>query len=833
MKKGTRLTALLLALVMVLGLAACGGGEEDDTQQLSGTVYVPEFMDLKLDTDYVNSGCCDGENVYLLGYKYIEENVEDEDGNIVEYNGYYTYQIYKVDLETKEVSTLENYKPAMDTRDKAENEDLYVDVSRLETGADGTFWVSESCSRTIYDLPEDFDPMTQSRWEFESTYEYTEIRRQLDATGNEISRMDASGITEALGTEYVDSFVTDSQGNSYAMTSSWDEEAEMSTITVTVLDKDMNILFTLKTENWGDLVQLGSDLVAVSAWEENDRVLRTIDLENKDWGKKYLLSSRGGSIYKGSGDYLFYMSVSDALYGCTQADLDAAEVKDGDAAASDTERTILTGTKLFSWSSADINQNNLEFFSFMPDGRVAAMTRDWDYSGDDGPALELAVLTPTDASTLPPRTTLTYACMYCDYDLRSRIIKFNRSNTNCRIEIKDYSEFITDSGEDYQASYDAAIQKLSTEIMAGNVPDLLQTNTLPISKYAGKGMLEDLWTFIDSDPDLGRDKLMVRPLEAASSNGKLYQIFSRFDIRTVAGATKVVGDRMSWTLKDMQEALATMPEGCTYFGEGDTKSGMLQQVMSMSLDRFVDWETGECHFDSPDFISLLEFCNSFPLEYDYSKIDWEEQPSQATLLKTGMQMLRVEYLSDTDYMQYDEHIFGGDFSYIGYPTESGVGSSFVPDSGMAMSSTCKDKEAAWSFMRQMLLPTEGNDRYYYSGFPINKADFDKKMEEAMKVEYETDENGNPILDEEGNPIEVSHGGWWIDGEDLEMKALSQAHYDKLMALYNAIDSIYTYDTEIYDIVNEMAAPYFNGDATVEEIAAQIQGRVNLYVNEKK
>ena len=103
----------------------------------------------------------------------------------------------------------------------------------------------------------------------------------------------------------------------------------------------------------------------------------------------------------------------------------------------------------------------------------------------------------------------------------------------------------------------------------------------------------------------------------------------------------------------------------------------------------------------------------------------------------------------------------------------------------------------------------------------------------MTPEYQTDENGDPVLNENGNPIELSMGGWYINGTELEMKAVSQEDYDQFMELYNAIDRVYTYDTEIYDIVNKMAEPYFNGDSTVEEIVNQIQSRVGLYVNEQK
>ena len=54
-----------------------------------------------------------------------------------------------------------------------------------------------------------------------------------------------------------------------------------------------------------------------------------------------------------------------------------------------------------------------------------------------------------------------------------------------------------------------------------------------------------------------------------------------------------------------------------------------------------------------------------------------------------------------------------------------------------------------------------------------------------------------------------------------------------MALYNAIDSISTYDENIYNIVNEVAGGYFNGDKTVQDTAKQIQDRVTLYVNEQR
>ena len=103
----------------------------------------------------------------------------------------------------------------------------------------------------------------------------------------------------------------------------------------------------------------------------------------------------------------------------------------------------------------------------------------------------------------------------------------------------------------------------------------------------------------------------------------------------------------------------------------------------------------------------------------------------------------------------------------------------------------------------------------------------------MKKEYQLDENGEQVLDENGQPIEVPKYTYGFNDMTVDVYATTQEQYDQFMALYNAIDSVYTYDENIYKIVNEVAGGYFNGDKTVEDTAKQIQDRVTLYVNEQR
>ena len=95
-------------------------------------------------------------------------------------------------------------------------------------------------------------------------------------------------------------------------------------------------------------------------------------------------------------------------------------------------------------------------------------------------------------------------------------------------------------------------------------------------------------------------------------DGKLYEICPSFSINTVIGASSVVGDTPGWSYEQFDEALASMPEGCDPLDKYVTKYDMLQACLSMDMESFVDWTTGECRFDSDEFKAMLEFAPRSP-----------------------------------------------------------------------------------------------------------------------------------------------------------------------------------------------------------------------------
>ena len=848
MKCKKRVLTLLLALCMLLSLAACGSkNAEDDTRQLSATVYVPEFLSLDLDIlgkNYnLSGGCTDGTNVYLLAYVYPDyEAGEEGDSRTL---------LIRFPLDGGEPTEMKSFQSGSTEEDGTE---VHRNFNSLRTGIDGSLWLEESTYSYVFDLPKDFDEETDSKYNYTTDTVRKEYQVQLDSTGTEITRIDTSDLQEKAGVEgrYQNGLLVDKDGDIFITDSQ----------KIVVLDSSMNVRFTVEDSNMrgGSLVELSDGSIGATVYvtdaanQSTTAQLRTIDKTAKGWAEKSydLPLNASYNLYSGGGDYLFYYMNGDALYGYR------AEAEEGKP----------NEQRLLSWLESDINADNISFFSFLSDGRVVVMTESW-YGGNDD--ITLAILTETDRSELPEKTTLTYATMGIGSDERSRILEFNRNSSTHRIQITDYSEYSTED------DYTAGITKLNTEILAGKVPDIISVNSLPIRQYGAKGILEDLWPYIENDTEIGgREGIMERVFQAAEQDGKLYQVFDTFAISTVIGSRKQLGDRTTWTMAELKEALASMPEGCAIFGEWDTKEIMLNTLLRMNLDSYVNWQTGECGFDSDSFKSVLEFCNSFPMEYTPVDGEYDDENSR---ISEGRQMLSRETLSGFENIQLNQAIFGGaealntfylDYSsypptvsdvpvktdwgysdaqnrvkpgqyltYIGYPREDGrCGSAFEINSGLAMSSSCKDKEGAWQFMRELLLPWEPaseDERWGWNhwGFAANKEQFEKNAAEAMKVEYMTDGEGNPILDLNGDPIQESSMGYGMGDLMVNIQATSQEEYDQVMDLYNAIDTLASSDNSIYDIVKEVAGSYFAGDRSLDDAAALIQNKVTIYVNESR
>ena len=840
--KTKRMLALLLAALMIVGLfAGCSKDETKDpgktdpgnslidqtkpSQTTAKYAYKADYLDLAVPdgVQYVNQICAAGTTLYLTASMQGEEitNTAPATG---ETWSYYDSRlgVLTIDPDTGLCTELSN----LQLPEVPEGAEGGVNCYNMIGSDDGTLWMLVNVYATQYELPDDFDPNTDSKWNYPSTDINGSYLMHIAADGSTIASLDLSDTNNEDNEDgmsgNLSSFAVDAAGNLYV--SDYNN--------IYVLDAEGNVQFKLDGSQYnGSLNRLNAQQVGVmwynytddvNAADENGQYFVPIDLETKDWGEKVKLPSNVGSILPGDDAYDFYYTYNNNIYGY--------------AAKSYTKE------KLVDWLACDVDTNNMTGFSMLSDSRVAALMQDWS---TDPTTYQLIVLHRVDASEIKEKKVLTLACMYLDWNLRSMIVEYNKTNDEYRINVVDYSEYATDD------DYNAGVTKLTTEIISGSVPDIFLTSNLPIDKYAAKGVIADLNTFMDGGNGLSRDYFVPQVMSALEKDGKLYELPTSFSVQTAYALSSIASQYDTWNVAAVQDAMTQLQEGATVFSDGWTKNTALSNCLSRNLSAFVDWTTGKCEFDSEAFQQLLAFCNSFPAEtsdgdgaiaYASSAdiaVDDAMWESDATRITNGKQLMSTTGMYSFDSYIWNVYAIRDKITFTGYPTEDGSGSSFELQMPMAISSVTKYPDAAWDFVCSIIkkMNTIDENNYYY-GFPISQAAFDAEMTDIMTEQYQLDENGEQVdWDGDGEPDKAIRGSYETmeNGETVykDVYALTQEDIDQILGVINNTRSVYDYDQEILDIITDEVAAYFAGDKDVQTTANMIQSRVNLYVQEQR
>lgn len=840
--KTKRIFALLLAALMIVGLfAGCSkdGTKDPGKTDSSGSLidqtkpsqttakyaYKADYLDLTMPdgVQYLNQICAAGTTLYAsVGIQ--GEEIVNTDPTTGETWSYYNTRLsmLTIDPDTGTCTELTN----LDLPQVPEGAEGSVDCYNMIGSDDGTLWMLVNVYATQYELPDDFDPNTDSKWNYPSTDINGSYLMHIAADGSTIASLDLSDTNNEDNEDgmsgNLSSFAVDAAGNLYV--SDYNN--------IYVLDAEGNVQFKLDGSQYnGSLCRLNAQQVGVmwynytddvNASDENGQYFVPIDLETKDWGEKVKLPSNVWSILPGDDAYDFYYAYNNNIYGY--------------AAKTDTKE------KLVDWLACDVDTNNMNGYAMLSDSRVAALMQDWS---TDPTTYQLIVLHRVDASEIKEKKVLTLACMYLDWNLRSMIVEYNKTNDEYRINVVDYSEYATDD------DYNAGVTKLTTEIISGSVPDIFLTSNLPIDKYAAKGVIADLNTFMDGGNGLSRDYFVPQVMSALEKDGKLYELPTSFSVQTAYALSSIASQYDTWNVAAVQDAMTQLQEGATVFSNGWTKNTALSNCLSRNLSAFVDWTTGKCEFDSEAFQQLLAFCNSFPAEtsdgdgaiaYASSAdiaVDDAMWDSDATRITNGKQLMSTIGMYSFDSYIWNVYAIRDKITFTGYPTEDGSGSSFELQMPMAISSVTKYPDAAWDFVCSIIkkMNTIDENNYYY-GFPISQAAFDAEMTDIMTEQYQLDENGEQVdWDGDGEPDKAIRGSYETmeNGETVykDVYALTQEDIDQILGVINSTRSVYDYDQEILDIITDEVAAYFAGDKDVQTTANMIQSRVNLYVQEQR
>lgn len=622
----------------------------------------------------------------------------------------------------------------------------------------------------------------------------TYLLAKYDTQGNEVFLNDfTESALKDPQNSYIRGMAVDGQGRSYVMANSlmWLFDAEGNPAGTLNLNGGM--------DSWINGYCRGSDgkvWVTVTTYDGNgsNTALSSVNFESKSLedGRSGFPSS-DSMTQNAEGKFLLYDRTTVFMY---------------DPETQETE-------ELFDWLDCDINGSYVRSFGALSDGRIIAAYEDWQ-NNDSG----VALINRTNADEVTQKQQIVIGVMYQDPDLSGAVVSFNKSSDTYHISIRQYVDY----NSNWENRMTDALNRLNADITSNNCPDILSLNGLNIQQLAAKGVFEDLSPYLDQSSKLDRSNMLENILDAFTFDGVLISIPDSFDLETLIGSAAEVGEEMGWTLSDMI-AFADAHPGTELFDSVD-KSTIMRYCLTNNMSDFVDWQAGTCDFDSDEFRSLLEFVNRFPDDVTYE----EGRPSTPARIQSGEVLLYRTYVSGMEDVQLYTAMFGGDVTFIGFPNSDGSsGCNMSPNGAYAITARSDVKEGAWSFIEGYL--TRENTMYRF-GYPNSKSVIKSMAEEAVKVEYFTDENGELILDENGEPIlmggggGVGYGDWWYD-----YRIPTQEEVDMVLELLETARLGSISSDQIMTIILEEAEAFFQGQKPVEKVTEIIQGRVGNYVSE--
>ena len=560
------------------------------------------------------------------------------------------------------------------------------------------------------------------------------------------------------------------------------------------------------------LIRLGSGEIVAASYQGATPVFSLVDCEKGELTEFAAAEDFISAVTGGAGDTLYY-SAGNSLYSL---DIRTAET-----------------SRLFDWSDCDVAHTDEDSICALADGRLVTTT---GKRCADGVQNELVLLTPTEVSEVSERKILRMAVVNL-YPFTSEMVsRFNRSQTEYRIEVTDYSRF-NDYTSQNPEDWNAGLTRLQTELIAGNVPDILDISLLPVSRFGEKGLLEDLLPYLEADPELGMDQLNRHVLETFEENGKLYLTVSNYYIMTTLGLSEVVGSRLGWTMEEFSAAMQRLREAdssSTVFDVYTTRDDALTFLLYLQLGDYVDWSTGECRFDSDQFRQLLTFVRSFPTSFDWGADVLPTDLDSDSRLLSGAQLMKQCNLSCFEDVQRTTLGLGGaPFTYVGYPTQQGVGSMFAQiGNAFAISSSCPDKEAAWTFVRQFFLPVY-QEQLSGSVFPTNLTVYEEMKHEAQSGAYKRNPDGSYALDADGKRIEADRGSVQVNGASVKLHAVSEEDIALVEQITEATTHVLGMDESLKEILVSNASAFFADQRSVDDAVTQIQSRATIYVNEQR
>lgn len=412
----------------------------------------------------------------------------------------------------------------------------------------------------------------------------------------------------------------------------------------------------------------------------------------------------------------------------------------------------------------------------------------------------------TSVSNIPEnREILTFAYVDSSVDsscYSSEIESFNESQDVFFIQEVNY---MPKEGEDLLSPE----EKLWNELTSNSGPDMidLMSFNIDVRDQVFQPYLEDLYPYIDSDPELSREDFIPTVINAYEVDGALYSTFSSLTINTVAVSNSVAKNGC-WDIGMLSDTTASIA-GIDNLSYVMMNSEVLFcHLIETFIFDFIDTETGYVNFESNAYRNLLESCSQLTAR-TYSGAEINDRG-----------VLYSDHIRSFYYPQFYETIFRDEFVFASRLDHSVASYWDGPFDQLAMNRASKHKEGAWQFLR--IFMTEDHQKLC-STFPSNLDALSYQIENARQGMFEIKIASALIgtqITRDYTPITS------FDSSDVVYGPVSDEDIQRILDLINSTTRFCSdAANQCIEIAREIAQQYFEGTIDLDSAISMTQEKI--------
>lgn len=417
-------------------------------------------------------------------------------------------------------------------------------------------------------------------------------------------------------------------------------------------------------------------------------------------------------------------------------------------------------------------------------------------------------------------------------DLRAAISVYQVNNPDMFVEYEVGIE-----GES-SITRDDALKKLNTQIVAGEGPDILCLNGLPVDSYIEKGLLLDVSSLVN---DLAKEeKLFENLFHAFERDGGIYAVPGQVAIPLIGGREKDIANMKDLkTIADGVEKLRQDNPGKAIFDWIFPK----QFMRAFSLSSAQVWKTDSREFNRD---AVEEFLTQIKRMYDAQMdglneetIEWWTRINEAFVEERGENWMynSLYYSTDViDFMGDYTQIQVGSLTYpytyymdlsvtrekgledIVFQPISGQSSHvFMPSLLLGINAASPRMEYAQDFLKQFL---SKDAQAAMSGFSVNR--------DALDQQFTPNED---VVGENGEYGSIGTSGRNDEPIGLNIYLPTQEQLDTFYGWMESMDTPYVEDTLLEETVFEEGDKFIQGEQSLDEALNAIEQKMAIYLAE--